>query len=569
MQLHSLNNQNKSVKDYWQAVYDLMSVHINAASPKKILEQRRSLEFENKNIQQYRIDNYYPETTELFDKALNQVIEIIENSGIKHKSNSNSLDNYLQNTRKFSKGKNISLQKWFVTEVVRYSEVDANSILIPLPVSSKGFYASFEYDNRIVGKPNVDVILIPHDRIEKLSQSHVKVNMGKWIYEKEKEEAKDKKQEYKTADFYLHIYPDQYDLEVPIGNGKMKTIPYYNNIYGFIPIIPLGNRYLEIDGFHLFVSNFFGAANLANIFIAQKSDEQVVSTKYFPIKYEIETECKNGCIPNEKGIFCVNGNTEKCPSCNGSGVHQSISMFGTVKFPAGDELKPGTTAVESPIGWVSPDAAVYKLIHEIGNEDNDKIAAALCVNSKQNLTNQSAEAKMWDAKQRQSMYSKIVNAKIDSWELLLQFTEMILDNKKESTVEIIRPAVWDILTEADYINKLSENKKNNAPYQILLDDTRDLLLKKYGQNNKDVIDYVIERDKLVVYGLDDLQKAKSLFGAAITNNVITLHTHIITVLMKIKSNQPDLDFTDYKKIDSLLDEQMQRYYDQEPAPQVL
>ena len=566
MQLHSLKNkQNVSVKDYWQAVYDLMSIHINAASPKSILEQRRSLEFENTKIQEYRINNYYPETTELFDKAINLVQEIIENSDIKHKTNSKGLTEFLNTYRKFSKGKNINLQKWFVTEVVRYSEVDPNGIMIPFPTDKKGFTASFEADNEIKSAPTVDILVIPHSRILKLSESHVKVNMGKWIYDKKTETGKDP--EYKSADFFLHIYRDQYDLEIPNKEGKTDMVGYYNNILGFIPIVPIGNRFLEIDNYSFFVSNFFGAANLANIYIGQKSDEQVISTKYFPIKYEIETECKNGCLENEKGVFCVNN--EICPSCKGSGVYQSISMFGTVKFPAGDDLKPGVSSINSPIGWVSPDAEVYKLSHEICNEDNDKIAAALCVNNKQNMTGQSAEAKMWDAKQKQSMYSKIVNAKIDSYELLLQYIEMIIDNKRDSTTEIIRPAVWDILTEADYINKLSENKKNNAPYQILLEDTRDLLLKKYGQNNKSLIDYVIMRDKLVVYGIDDIKNAKALFGAAITNNVIILHTHIIQVLMEISAKNPDLDFTDYKKIDALLEKEMQRYYEAETAVQQL
>ncbi|MEN6294163.1 MAG: hypothetical protein ABFD07_19395 [Methanobacterium sp.] len=521
------------------------------------------MESENDKIQEYRNNNYYPETTELFDKAINQVIEIIQNSGVKVKNNSKIIESFLKQYKKYSKGNSIGLQDWYFNDVVRYSEVDPNAILFPFPVDQKGFIAKYDADNSIKGRPAVDVLLIPFNNIEILSEGHLKINMGGWVYE---EKVTGDKKEYETKDFYLHVYPDQFDLEIPEKDGKMTMRAYYRNILGFIPMVPVGNRYLEMDGFTFFVSNFFGAANQANIYIAQKSDEQVISTKYFPVKYEIETECKEGCIANDIGVYCINGET--CKSCGGSGVYKSTTMFGTVKFPAGDELKPGINAVESPIGWVSPDAAVYELSHRISTEENDKIAAALCVNNKQNMTNQSGESKMWDARQKQSMYSKIVNSKVDRYELLLRYIEMIIENKKDFTVEIIRPAVWDILTEADLINKLSENKKNNAPYSILLEDTKDLLIKKYGQSNKDLIDFVVKRDLLVVYGLDDLQKAKALFGAAITNKVVVLHTLIIQLLLEISVQNPDLDFKDFDKVNTLLEKELEKYYLPEVSPLV-
>ena len=101
MQLHVLKDKNRrSAKDYWQTVYNLMSIHINASSPKEILAQRRPMESENDKIQEYRNNNYYPETTELFDKAINQVIEIIQNSGVKVKNNSKILESFLKQYKK-------------------------------------------------------------------------------------------------------------------------------------------------------------------------------------------------------------------------------------------------------------------------------------------------------------------------------------------------------------------------------------------------------------------------------------------------------------------------------------
>ena len=143
-EIKKIGNQNAPIRKMWKEQFDFMDIHLNAEPPVEILKSRRPKESEDKYILEYRLNNFRHTAKSLFDRALDNVIEILYKSNIDYKSNSEILTQFISNYKKYSGGEYVQFKEWLFNDVVRYSEIDANALIVLLPKSDKELIPRFD-----------------------------------------------------------------------------------------------------------------------------------------------------------------------------------------------------------------------------------------------------------------------------------------------------------------------------------------------------------------------------------------------------------------------------------------
>ena len=564
-EIKKIGNQNAPIRKMWKEQFDFMDIHLNAEPPVEILKSRRPKESEDKYILEYRLNNFRHTAKSLFDRALDNVIEILYKSNIDYKSNSEILTQFISNYKKYSGGEYVQFKEWLFNDVVRYSEIDANALIVLLPKSDKELIPRFDAEipvfkqsERIKG---LDIQVVTSRNIEYLDENAFIFNAGDWVYKIDDKGIENKEKYYfiynkNTLSIY---YPSLNDSKI-----VYVEYPYYQHNLGMIPIQVLGNKYiLKCDEakptkFKVYISNFYSAGLISDLYYGEISDTQLIGTKYHPIRYQVKTDCTANCIPNEHGVYCQGENT--CQTCKGKGHIIDYAISDVFLMDKTDEFNKGTADLRSPIGYVTPPSDVLRLRHDIDDKYFDRIKEELCLNLGENNTNASANSKQIDKQYKVTFYSNIVESKLRWFENILKLAERLLEYKQETTVSIIKPRKWDVQTKEDLLTEISNLKAIKAPYFQILELVEQALKDTYGYSEraKKIIDYIVLKDKLIVYG-DDLQTAKAIFGAQISEKDIIIHYYIKQILDTILNENPEIDLSNFDKLDEFFEKDLSKY----------
>lgn len=541
----------KNQPDKRQAVFELMQVMINGKEPKEILKKRRPLESKNNHTLEYRLENFYPIHTSLFKRAIMSYIEVLNKSNITISTSSDITNSFFESYTKYVNHKQEYIKDWLFNQVAEYRQIDPNSLILVHP--------TIEFENG-VPKPKVkstisvdiDISLFSFDKIKKISEDELEVEAGLVSVGES------------LLPYYIVVDKEAFWIKYPIKDNEYSLMGHYTHGLGFIPFTMLGSSvFVETkDGntTEYYVSDYYGAVNIACYLIGVHSDKQVMSSRFaHPIRYELKRKCtQTGCTLDDDGKhYIYNEKNEKsiCTACSGTGYSKDVDMFGSYILDNGNKLDGTDVALQAPFGYVTPPIESLRFAQDEVDNYYNKLAQELCVNIVQNTTNQSAESKSYDIQQKVSLNTYIIESILRISESVYSYVEMLLENKNKPTVKISKPKTWDIKSQNDILQELSDAKLKNAPYSILFELTLELLRKELEDtNNAELIVKILSlKDDLLVYGLNDLANARAILGADITPRQLLINRKGMTILKDLVAQY---DIKNYEQLDALFEQEI-------------
>lgn len=551
------NKSEKASKDLKVDAFFRNAIHLLNRTPKVIFEERRPYESMTDHALNYRLANYRNETNALFLKAIYDIQEVLTESEISVKTESNLLTKWVNSFNKWIDFKNYNIYSYFFDYVLQNKLVDPNGILFLLPIVEGGKFVASEsefvdLENK---KISVELLHLNCTSIVKQTENEILINAGKWKYETSNGE--------EVGDYYFRLIGTDLYIIVPSSDGQ-KTIPYYKYPTLTTPIVSLGKILAVSEDIKLFVSEFFGSLQIADKYAGIDSDLTVINSRSHPIKFVFKQNCNmSGCgySPQFKrfGYLGISGEFEQCTKCGGTGeINADTSPMTTIKIERNDGMNDEDISVRSPIGFASPPVDILRYLKETSTELYNRLANSLCVNSEQNLTNQSAESKSYDLGQKVTQISNICEDLIRVMHQTLFYVGCILDNKPVSDIEIVKPLKWDVKSNTDLLSELYTSKTNNAPYFVLISIIKKYLEKKYKRNpfKAEIIKTLIAKDKLLPYGINDLGGARAVFGTDLTQIDIIKHNFAEIIVEEI-ANEKLLD--DSLDFSAEFDKKLQEY----------
>lgn len=530
-------------------------VHLQNENPKHLFEERRPYESLTDHALEYRIKNYRNETYALFQKSIQDIEEVLNESNISIETESKELQEFTNDFYKWENLKYYDLNQYFKSFVLQNKLADANGVLAIIPIKKGSIFNASDIGFEDLGnsKISVDIRLFNCDKIVFQSDSEIKIEAGLWTLENG--EKKPYYLIYNRADLFL---------EIPTENEN-KIVPYYSFPTLTYPIINLGKDIGCKDGVKYFLSEYFGALQVADKYVGIDSDLTVIDSRSHPNKYVFKQNCTaDGCHYSSEhkryGYVGIEG-FSLCGICKGTGeINADTSPFTTFKIEKKDGMNSDNIEVRNPIGYASPPVDILNYKKGMCDFLFNKLANSLCVSTSQNNTNQSGESKRYDVGQKVTLISNICEDVVRIMQQTLFFVGAILENKPTSDVEVIKPTEWNIKVNGDLITEINEAKTANAPYFILLKLVKELLNLQYKSNpNGDkIVDFLIKKDKLIVYGLNDLTTARGIFGEDITIKDIYTHQYAPVILEKLfadkelMSKEIDIEAEFEKEISAIL-----------------
>jgi hypothetical protein len=521
----------------WAEVYQQMAVHTQNDSPELIFRQRRPIESRNEYALEYRIDNHRNTVKSAFDLAIEQYIEAAYNV--------DAIEVVGETTREYLKGyylfdgyKETKLKEWLFSWVGSYKQTDPNAFVCVLPMHpTEELIPSYEADIPVMeSAPNMPprpaVWLIPSADIEFVSDYEFKFKAGSWIVDAEGN----------LETYYFHLTKDQITLIYPTKSADKKIeyreMPWYAAMYDTYSAFVIGSKKILFTDHHgdehkYYVSDFVGAANVADKLVGNMSDLDIIETRFtHPLLWMRKKECDaQGCMPNLKtGYHERHGRI--CGKCNGSGFINDTSPMGVFQLDDKEDYADSGNP-KLPAGFITPDTAILK--HKADRTDYyyQWMMRELGLNISQNMTNASGESKRYDMMQKVTLISGIVVDLYRLYENVLNAVSHYLGDPAE--VSITLPRDLDVKNADDISEELNTAKRNNLPYSVLTELTKKYLLTKFGNNDKNraKADYLALKDRLFVYGIDDMAKATAILGRAITDRERTIHVMGWQILDKI------------------------------------
>lgn len=545
----NLPKGNKKQPDKRQAVFELMQIMFNGKEPKEILKKRRPLESKNNHTLEYRLENFYPLHVSLFRRAMMSYIEVLNKSNITISTSSDRTQNFLDTYKKYVNHKNIGLKEWFFNHIAEQKQLDPNAVVLVYPTIE--FYDNVPIP-KVKSTKSVDlaVDLFDYDDVIILGEDKIEIKVGEIIIDSAE------------LPYYLIIDKQNYFVKYPAKSDEYKTIGLYAHNLGLIPFSIIGGSVFVDDEKEYFVSDYVGAVNIACYLIGVHSDKQVMSSRFsHPIRYEVRRSCTQaGCTKDLDGkhyIFDDKNERIICPTCSGTGYQKDVDMFGSYVLSPPNKLDGENISLQAPFGYVTPPIESLRFAQEEVDNYYNKLAQELCVNIVQNVTNQSAESKSYDIQQKVSLNTYIIESIIRLTTDIFSYIEMLLENRNTHTITVDKPKTWDIKSQNDILQELSDAKEKNAPYNIILELTLELLRKELdGFKMADAIVRILSfKDDLIVYGVNDLATARAALGADITPRQLLINRKGINILKDIISRT---DISTYEELEKLFETEISK-----------
>jgi type III secretion system FlhB-like substrate exporter len=530
------------VKAKWRGVYDIMAVHTQNKIPTKIFEERRPEESKNAAALKYRCDNYRPVTNDEFGKAISDYLEIANNLDCKIVMRP-ELQDYLSKLYIPDNLNYIPVRDFVINKGGAYRQTDSNAVFVVLPKHpTDEFVPSYQYelpnfDNIINTQIDVDVRMISHASIIYASIDSLLFRGGSYEMSNGKHEG-----------YYWGVTKDQTWVIVPEfrkekGSEKIVWVakPYYANKLTQAPFVVLGGEMVMETDEHgnileYYIPDFAGAAAWGDMALAQMGDLQISEQRFsWPRHWRIRIDCDNHCIRNiSDNRYYVIDSTNKeviCPRCKGDGHLVDTTPLGSTLIKKGDTLFGDDGRFQQPEGFITPPAEILKHSADRTSYYYHNMQRSLCL-SDQNMTNQSGESKRYDIMTKVAMNTRIVMGIYQNLTEVYSIIDQYIGG--DGVVKVIYPDDFNIQNANDILFEITEAKKSNLPYILLVELTKKYMLKKFGNTpaNRKIFDFLAIYDKLFAYGLEDMQKAKAIFGSDITQADIMKHSMAYSLLQR-------------------------------------
>ena len=535
------------------------SVHFNNSTPKDILVERQPMESKVDQALDYRLRNYRNETFSLFKRALDIIIEALSKSKSSVESSDKRVQEFLKNYLFFQNNKVYNTRDFIFDALVQVKAYDPNAIILTIPKNvGESFRLGVDFKERSItnNSNDVEIRLFTSRDILKADFNEVVVRLGKWSYIDTKGDLN------KGSDCYLRLYINENNKSqinlIYQENFKWYELPYSEIDSQILPFVILGSNVnsdcVKVDNnevlINYFASDFFGALQIADTFIGEKSDLQVQLARSHSIKYMIDQDCDAGCMHNPTfGYNVINNGSDfvKCQKCEGSGkLMTDTSPFTTVTIkPKGGLDLQGD--LKSPIGWATPPSEMVNVHREICKETYERVANELCIDLNQKLVAETAGAKKIDIATKITMYGNFCDDMIRIYKQLVVCVNAYMSLSAEVTIN--KPQTWDVKSKEDILTQLTDAKANKAPLFTIQSLSKELLSKYLSvELEHPAITFIMSKDKLLVYSLDDLNTAKGIYGEDMTLKDIIVHDNIIPIVSEI-IKEPTLDLeTEFNKI---------------------
>lgn len=329
---------------------EAINVHASGEFPDDLIKERRPAE--NKDIQKYRQKIYVPKTKPVFTKVYNSLQKIPRSPDYSIQFDQEAparipQEETLQRYITDAIPKYGSLSNWFWTVAFRYYLIDANAVVVTLPVN-------FDAPENEFYKPRPQVYTSEAILDYKEGEYYVIITSETERYEDEQNVS------YNDGKRYMVIQPDviqwfQYNPRT----SKMIEIAQVVNEIGYLPVRNMRGLCIdEREGYSLYESRIAGMVPMLDEATREYSDLQaevvqhIHSTMWTYQPQACKTCSGKGRVPVE------NAAPVQCPDCNGNGV-APMNPYEHLSVPM---PKVGETPLSPPfMGYVEKNTAIAEL----------------------------------------------------------------------------------------------------------------------------------------------------------------------------------------------------------------
>lgn len=519
----------KPPHEKYKEVVEVMNTHIAGEAPERIFEQRRPLESNQHAFKEWREENFRPFLKDYFENVIYKVNEFLY-----------SIDFVETNKPEFfHDGK--TLFQYISNDFFKHSEQDPNAVIVVKPTLYKqivpsGAPESIVIENDLNRPIDVEIKWVDSKDIAYLSGDSVIYYAGEWVFDKGARKFEEP--------YFYEVNKEETNVLVPIYNEgiEYRRVNIYKNNLKTSPVIPVKNNQVKLDGEVYNVPYTWGAAMLGDLIYGQHSDLQVTSTRHvFPIKTMLRNPCTNTIAEfNEAGLHvtCANDTCNTCTTCNGVGYIVQESPFGTIYIDSKQQFEQ-EKPILNPVSYVSPDTSPMTFNKDLIDWYVEKLEKTLgFVN--QNYTNQSAESKRIDRKEKEAKVKIILD---DILKVYTSLNKVIFEYKNiNSQLEYIFTLTneYDIYTIDELRDQLNEAVVSKAPLFLRKNLIKKIFLKEYGKNAKSefIVNFLMQNDMFFGMTDDEILNKVAILGE-VTRAESIKHDMGINILLEILKDKPE------------------------------
>lgn len=484
-----------------------MRVHILGETPKEKLETYRPNE--PKEVQEYRVKIYEPETKGFSKKVLNTISKVTKNSNY-------SIDHIQEPDSSIPEGE--TLQKYTEKEYPIYKNL--------LDYIFKKLFKNDMYD------PNAIAVIEPLYQTNEPTELYkpvCKVYRSDQLYDYTYGEhytiLLDERSKYKQGsaekegNIYKVITKDSIYRMIQTGEEAGKAIYTievdYEIPFNETPVFFLGGEDCSEYNYYLLESFMSGMLPYWNkcINISSDLDAQFVQHMYLE-RVELETECdQQGCTySSEKGYYGLikdDGSCTRCRRCDGTGWKNGRSPYGSTKIREKSTLDGNNNQIFPGVEYINKDTSIVKTCMEYIQYKKDEGFSSLNMDFLSTVgLSQSGIAKSTDRNEFNDFLSTISDNLFDniiyhSYYYINQWRYYILFNGDKEKLNdnmpsINKPTTFDTANVMQIGQEISELTTAGVSKEIIGYMSKNLADKKFANDFeiKNIVQSVLDLDPL-------------------------------------------------------------------------
>lgn len=537
----------------YEEVVEVMETHIAGSAPEHIFKQRRPLESNQKAFVEWREENFRPFLKDYFESVIYKVNEFLYSLDFMEENKVDFIQNHI-NTFQF-----------ISNDFFKLSEQDPNAVIVVQPtiykqITPSGSPESVVVDIQLNKEIDIEYKWIDSDKIAYLDTDKVIYLAGQW------EVIGEKNVQYEN--YFYELSKEATNILIPKLVGKdieyVRVNLYINNLKTS-PVIPVKNNLIRYDEEIYNVPYLWGSAMIGDLIYGQHSDLQVTSTRHvFPIKTMLRNPCTNiHATMNEVGahVVCNDNNTcTTCNTCNGVGYIVQESPFGTIYIDSKTGFDQGQPIL-NPVSYVSPDTSPMTFNKELIDWYVAKLEKTLGF-VEQNYTNQSAEAKRLDRKEKEAKVKVILDDILKVYVHLNKVIFEYLNINSQLEYKFVLTNEYDIYSIDELRDQLNDAITNKSPLFLRKNLIKKIFLKEYGKSKKSefIVDFLIKNDLFFGMTDDEILNKTAILGTIERIDMIRhdIGVNILEDILKDKQSFEEILPTEYDKIkiqfDTILNE---------------
>lgn len=534
---------------------------------------------EHPESKKQRVLSFEPITKSSFEKGLNNIVEIFNNSSYTAEASQKTIDLISQNTFDNKNLFSFLLEKWTKTALGE----SANDLMVIYPFEYIKDYPETQQitfvKTEFINKYDNDGIVIfvseqESDKTYSVEEYKIcgipfwdnSLAIPRWNIRHSQENSFSLKLKTKITRTVLHVFTEDgmYRIEQDKDQTSSWSYEFYPSKVKFIPVTIVGGVEREKKFIH--ESFFQTCVPFANLALLQHSQHTAVNFMFsFPRMGELQSSCDNdGC--NNGRVLCETTNqypdgTMPCPTCLGSGTRAAQTPYKVyVKKYDTSDMSDNKHLDVDDVKYYTPDTGILKYSKEEWGDYLEKMEKTLFIQQVVKTGNvQSEESKQIDLKGQYSFLKRIATVFYDKVRFAMQCYENYLNNAGAQNVVVNIPYSFAILDESDAFDALNNILKSDASILIKANQMESFINKFISQSSVIIKFFTVLKivDKLFFYSNADINLF-SLGGVADKQDW-AVHVYAYPVLMQMYMKNRDLFNDDMDKIADALIKELDQY----------